>query len=142
MDKMSGADSSDTPAPRQVVLERLKVRPDFLRVAATRRRHAMPGLVLQVADTPAADVSAAEHRIRVGFTATRKIGAAVTRNRARRRLRAVAAKILPAHAKSGRDYVVIARGGTATRPYEKLVADMETALRRLDSWHNGTKARD
>ncbi len=109
-----------------VAVERLKRRPDFLLVADTRRRHATPGLVLQARRRDTS--GATEAIVRVGFTATRKIGNAVIRNRARRRLRAVAAAILPLEAAPGHDYVLIARGGTIKRPYDKLLADLRTAL--------------
>ena len=55
--------------------------------------------------------------MRVGFTASRKVGIAVERNRARRRLRAAVHEIMALHAAPGRDYVVIARAGTAKRSF-------------------------
>jgi len=69
--------------------------------------------------------------VRIGFTATRKIGGAVVRNRVKRRLREAARILAPLHAKPGCDYVFIARGGTATRPWARLLDDMKTALIRL-----------
>jgi len=77
---------------------------------------------------------------RVGFTASRKVGTAVARNRARRRLRAAVARVMPAHAAPGHDYVLIARAGTLSRPFRDLVGDLETALRRLDAYCDGTAA--
>lgn len=108
---------------------RLKRRQDFLRVAGGRRKWAAPGLVLQARKTHVE--KSGECGIRVGFTATRRIGGAVERNRARRRLRAVAAAVLPERAACGHDYVVIARLGTLTRPFASLVRDLETALEKL-----------
>lgn len=70
--------------------------------------------------------------IRVGFTASRKVGGAVVRNRARRRLKAACAAILPSCGTAGRDYVIIARKSTATRPYGRLVDDLRTALKRIE----------
>lgn len=69
--------------------------------------------------------------LRLGITASRKVGNAVARNRARRRLRAAAHLVLPACAAPGFDYVVIARPQTLTRPFVALVADLKDALRRL-----------
>ncbi len=66
--------------------------------------------------------------IGVGFTASRKVGSAVERNRARRRLRAVAREILPMAGRPGYDYVLIARAATLGRPYIELAKDLKTAL--------------
>ena len=71
---------------------------------------------------------------RMGFTATKKIGNAVTRNRAKRRLRALAAEITPDHARQGWDYVLIARlAETVARPYETMRAELIKAFNRVHS---------
>ena len=108
----------------------LKTRADFLRVAATRRRAVTPGLILQAARRP--EESGCVALVRIGFTASRKVGNAVTRNRAKRRLRGVAAAILLGKGKPGTDYVLIARAGTVDRPYDALIADLAAALHRVD----------
>jgi ribonuclease P protein component len=114
-------------------LVRLKTRADFLRVAATRARVVRPGLILQAAPQPGPGDAAA--RLRVGYTASRRVGNAVARKRAKRRLRAVAAALLPRHGTDGMDYVLIARAGTGTRPYAELLADLQGALRQLARPH-------
>ncbi len=118
---------------------RLLRRADFLRVAGARRKWITPGLILQAARREkGSDRSPAVPR--VGLTASRKVGSAVARNRARRRLRAVAEDVIPAHAAPGYDYVLIARKETVTRPYPALRRDLETALRRLKAYRDdGTK---
>ncbi len=106
-------------------------RSEFLAVAAARRKAATPGLILQARARDAAQASETGLGIRVGFTASRKVGKAVARNRARRRLRAAAAEVLAHHAAPGTDYVLIARGATNARPFTLLTADLLAALRRL-----------
>lgn len=71
--------------------------------------------------------------VRYGLTASGKIGNAVKRNKARRRMRALAVEILP-QAKSGHDYVLIARVTTGTRKFEDLRQDLMTALKKLGAW--------
>jgi ribonuclease P protein component len=122
---------------------RLKTRPEFLKVAATGARWVTPGLVLQARCRPtfvgpassetATDIGkdAKAEWLRVGFTVSRKVGNAVRRNRARRRLRAVVAEVLPEHGRAGCDYVLIGRAGTLDRHYADLVADLRTALARI-----------
>jgi ribonuclease P protein component len=110
-------------------LASLKIRADFLRVAAARRRAVRPGLVLQAATRPPDNSGVAA--VRVGFTASRKVGNAVLRNRAKRRLRAAAATVLARDGHQGTDYVLIARAGTGERPYGELVHDLEAALRQI-----------
>ena len=110
---------------------RLKRRSEFLRVAGARRKWAAPGLVLQVCKSDERPGDERRRGLRVGFTASRKVGGAVARNRARRRLRAAADRVMPGAAEPGHDYVIIARGATLARPFDDLVGDLEEALRRL-----------
>lgn len=119
---------------------RLKKRPDFLRVAALRRKWAVPGLILQAAPMPEDAIvsgggtsgsGSLSVAMRVGFTVSKKVGNAVARNRARRRLRAAVAEIFPGQARPGLDYVVIGRQETVTRPYSLLLQDLRTALKRV-----------
>jgi len=111
---------------------RLKRRADFLRVAAARRRWTAPGLVLQVCPQPAPTGPEGEiaEAIRVGFTSSRKVGNAVKRNRARRRLKAVAAELIPGRAKPGLDLVLIARTATVDCPFDDLRRDLLQGLER------------
>lgn len=116
-------------------------RADFLRVAGAGAKWATAGLVIQAcprrdavaAGGAGADAGAKvnEPGMRVGFTASKKVGGAVVRNRARRRLRALAREVLARDAAPGYDYVLIARPETATRDYAALQKDLRYALKRL-----------
>ncbi len=66
--------------------------------------------------------------IGMGFTATKKIGNAVIRNRAKRRLREAARTLLPEHGLPGHDYVLIARNSTTARDWTDLLDDTRKAL--------------
>jgi ribonuclease P protein component len=112
---------------------RLTRRPEFLRVAERGRRAALPGMVVQ-AWRRVGEADGTDAGIRLGLTASRKVGGAVVRNRARRRLRAVARQVLARHGAAGHDYVLVARRETVTRPWPYLVEDLQTALRRLGHW--------
>ena len=68
----------------------------------------------------------------VGFTCSKKVGNAVARNRAKRRLREAARAILPHTGRTGWDYVLIGRADvTAARPFDLLQQDLALALRKL-----------
>src|SRR3546814_18553239 len=113
-------------------------RPQFLAVADARRKAVLPGLILQIrAHDERQQPREDEPAVRVGFTASRKIGNAVARNRARRRLRAVAAAGLPQHAAQGTDYVLSARAGRGTRPACHLDSHLAPALRRPTAGRGG-----
>jgi ribonuclease P protein component len=106
----------------------MKTRADFLNAQRTGVRSGRPGLGLEICLTP--KTAAHDNAVRVGFTATRKIGNAVTRNRAKRRLRAAAAQLLPIHGHERHDYVLIARNNTTSRPFADLLGDLTDVLRR------------
>ena len=112
--------------PESPSVGRLKRRADFLRVAAVRRKWAAPGLILQVAPQP----ELVSEEIRIGFTASRKVGNAVKRNRARRRLKALVAEMIATGANPGLDLVLIARSATVDRPFDDLRRDLLQSLQR------------
>ncbi|MDO8296466.1 MAG: ribonuclease P protein component [Caulobacter sp.] len=106
-------------------IERIRKRPEFL-AAAQAPSVARGAVVVQRRDRADGDPV-----IRAGFTATKRVGGSVVRNRARRRLREAARLLLPQTGRPGSDYVFIARGGTTTRPWARLLDDVKSALLRL-----------
>jgi ribonuclease P protein component len=104
---------------------RLKRRRQFLAVAGTRCRYVAAAFVLQ------AGPRGAPSEIGIGFTASRRIGNAVARNRARRRLRAAVRAILPGGAKAGYDYVLVARPAILTCPFNVVLSDLTIAFARV-----------
>ena len=122
-------------------VERLRVRRAFLFVAkgyAEKRRsvvvQARPRLNTspeKQSDTIPPLITNTILTAGAGFTATKKIGGAVTRNRAKRRLREAANQLMTTHALADVDYVFIARRDTATRKWEGLLDDVESALLSL-----------
>jgi len=121
------ADASGQPsAVSFCLIETLKNRPDFLR-AAQARRQGTGGFLLQ--GRAREDGTAL---VRVGFTASKKIGNAVARNRAKRRLRAVVRAVMAGAARAGWDYVLVAKPqATITRQYSDLLTDLHSALRSV-----------
>lgn len=69
--------------------------------------------------------------IGVGFTASKKVGGAVERNRAKRRLREAARQLMPEFGVAGTDYVLVARQSTPDADWAALLDDLKTALIRL-----------
>ena len=120
------AEAPVVPPAVSLCISTMRHRPEFLRAASARRQSA-GGFLVQ-----------ARYRndgapgVQVGFTASKKIGNAVFRNRAKRRLREVARAVLPHLGQPGWDYVLVARPGvTVDRPYAQLLVDLETALRAI-----------
>jgi ribonuclease P protein component len=109
----------------KLLADRLKKRADFLRAQKGVRRVAA-GLTLEICATP--EPKARDGRFRVGFTASRKVGGAVERNRAKRRLRAAARAILPLQGLERTDYVLVARPATIARPFPELLKDLAQTL--------------
>ena len=107
-------------------MDHLKKRADFLRAARGIRR-VEGAITLETCPTP--QDQALRGRLRVGFTASKKIGNAVARNRAKRRLRAAASQLLPLLGRDRHDYVLVARGTTVARPFPALLSDITTALK-------------
>jgi len=115
-----------TPAAVFVRPQVMKKRADFLR-AAQARRMGTASFHLQ-----ARDRSDGTDDVRVGFTCSKKVGNAVARNRAKRRLREIARLVLPTHGRKGWDYVLVGRKDvTANHDFSQMQVDLRRALERI-----------
>jgi ribonuclease P protein component len=107
-------------------IDRLRKRADFL-AAARHLRRVAGSVTLEMAPTP--EPVRVPQTLRLGFTASKKIGNAVARNRAKRRLRAAAYALLPLSGRAGHDYVLVARAGILVRDFAALKDDIAEAAR-------------
>ncbi|MBC7165245.1 MAG: ribonuclease P protein component [Roseovarius sp.] len=123
-----GIDAGNAPpaVSRVPPVEVMRKRADFL-AAARAARQGTGTMMVQGRDR-----RDGRPLIRVGFTCSKKVGNAVTRNRAKRRLRAIARELIPEAGRPGWDYVLIGRAdATVSRPFADLRRDLAHALRRL-----------
>lgn len=136
-------------APNQIPIKqrRLQKRGDFLRLQHRGVKQVMPAFILQAGPSP--DKLS---QIRIGYTASKKIGNAVCRNRAKRRLRALAALALVPASRPNTDYVLIARHKILRAGFSQLETELRSAMlsvhKKLDNppqkkpaqktWESGT----
>ena len=107
-------------------MTQIKKRADFLKIQSKGRKWVSHGLIVQTAPNED-DIK------RIGYTVSKRVDkSAVKRNRIKRRLRAVAADVLPEGALNGQDYILVGRPLTASRPYETLCEDLRWCLRKLN----------
>ncbi len=108
-------------------LEKLTKRSEFLAVAKAGLKSVTPAFIVQ------AHKRSSEESSRYGITASRKVGNAVKRNRAKRRLRALIRQTFQLKNKPGTDYVLIARAEVLRRNFALMAQELEIALKRLNS---------
>jgi ribonuclease P protein component len=116
-------------------MERLRQRADFL-AAATGAKAPASAFVLQALkrrdDGP----------VRVGFTVSKKVGNAVERNRVRRRLREILRRAPPVGMRLGHDYVLIGRRAALVLPFDRMIDELDRALRRVHAQRSGQPAKN
>lgn len=105
----------------------LTKRADFVRTSNARRQ-GTTGVHLQARKRMDGEAIG----IRVGYTCSKKVGNAVARNRAKRRLREIARMALPNLGRDGWDYVLVGRNTTTgSIPFEDLLRDLHRALAKV-----------
>ena len=108
---------------------RLKKRVDFVRIAKQGQKWVSPGLIVQAMRRPILH-SGEDQGPRFGFTASKKVGNAIKRNKAKRRMRALVQAFMD-QADKNLDFVLIARQSTVDYDFQKLAGEVETAFKKL-----------
>ncbi|MBU0645722.1 MAG: ribonuclease P protein component [Alphaproteobacteria bacterium] len=120
---LSCADASEKPQ-----MDTLRKRADFLK-AARARRQGTSSFLLQGRNRGEGEPASG---IRVGYTCSKKVGNAVFRNHAKRRLREAARLVIPEMGREGWDYVLIGKkNDTSARPFDLLLKDLKYAMRKI-----------
>ena len=117
--------SEESSSSDLLLFKRLRKRKDFLRLTRAQRVHSASFVLQSLNRNDGAP-------LRVGFTCSKKVGNAVARNRAKRRLRELARLVFPVSGRLGHDYVLIGRNDvTAKTEFVAMQTELETALQKL-----------
>jgi ribonuclease P protein component len=127
-------DASADRDPSATAPTRLRRRQDFVRASKTGARFSARLFTLQMAGRGAAEEIAEEmvEVPRFGFTVTKKVAGAVGRNRIRRRLKEALRVSGDLGARTGRDYVFVARREALHAPFADIVTQMAEGFARLE----------
>ncbi len=110
------------------MINKIKSRKDFIKIQKNGSKVISAGLVLQYLNN-----INQENPSRFGFTASKKVGGAVQRNKAKRRMRSLVFDVINKFEKKGWDYVLIARKETVHKKYQNLKNDLIWAIKNLKS---------
>ena len=73
--------------------------------------------------------------VRIGFSVSKRVGNAVQRNRAKRRMRACVTPLL-GHVSGGVNVIFVAKPEVLEAPFPELVGQTEALLRRAGLWRD------
>lgn len=105
----------------------IRKRQEFLALGNNCQRFALPAMVVLSGNSPA------QGQVRVGFTASKKVGNAIKRVKAKRRMRAVFDEVVrlnPAFNAAGLSLNFIARPYVMTRDFQKMVNELRDVLEK------------
>jgi ribonuclease P protein component len=122
---------SDRSGISALQIDRLRKRREFLHVAQGAKASGRY-VSLQARSNDEIDAKS-KNLARFGLTASKKVGNAVIRNRARRRLRSAMLQLLPVHGRPSFDYVAVARTASVTADWPALLDDLTALFVRLSS---------
>jgi len=108
------------------MINKIKSRKDFVKIQKKGSKIISAGVVLQCLNN-----SNQENPSRFGFTASKKVGGAVQRNKAKRRMRSLVFDVMKKFETKGWDYVLIARKEIVHRKYQKLKNDLIWSMKNL-----------
>jgi ribonuclease P protein component len=104
----------------------LKASSDFQRISRLGKRFSFPSFILQ-----ALRREDGSSPFRLGLTVSRKVGNAVTRNRAKRRLREMVRLAAAPEKLAGWDIVLIGKASARERDFSLMKADFLQGLEKL-----------
>lgn len=125
----------------------IKKSAEFKKVSNRNQKFHAKSLLLLTATTPqiyhfnASKGQNAAQFCRFGYTVSKKVGKAVTRNLAKRRLREAVKKLAAHYAKLNHDYVIIAKKEIVAADFNQIYADLKFCLKRIHSPKSHDKSK-
>jgi len=111
-------------------ISKLKKRQEFLIVSKEGRYVNCNNFILQFHKRPSS-IGSNKNLVRYGITASKKVGNAILRNKAKRRIRVLISEIFPKFATKGFDYVIIAKNSLNKSNFFDLKIEVTKTLKNI-----------
>ena len=111
-----------------ILLKKIKKRVDFVIISKKGKKKFTQGFILQKYKRDFTSEEK-ENTARIGFTITKKIGGAVTRNKIKRRFSSIKKEVSKTYLKKNYDYVIIANKKSLVMDYKELKNDVIKVIR-------------